>query len=58
MIIPASNTDKLKLVGTDSHHGLQIPRGDSGEGDCFDKCAVGRIKKKKVVDRAVLHAAA
>lgn len=40
-------SDKLKLVGTYSHHGLQVPRGDSGEGDCFDKCAVGQIRKKK-----------
>jgi len=49
----------LKLVATEMYHGFQIPPGVSGEGDCYDRCAVGRIKKKPhfVADRPTLHAA-
>lgn len=38
--------DKLKFVGRERHHGLQIPRDNSGAVDCVDKCALDQIKKR------------
>lgn len=57
MVITSPSTDKLKFVGRERHHGLQIPRDNSGAVDCVDKCGLDQMKKK-IAGTNVLYAAA